>query len=603
MSRRWIDPSLRYGQLRRSQSIAPFGVGSILDLPNESLMPVSVDYWQKQLGVPIYDERLQKRLGVSYFNMVPSQDEFPDGGVPFTRFPKWLFCPVGKCRSLRRIDDWIARYRNRHGRIWDVPRCDICGAKLVPSRFIVACERGHIDDFPWIWWTHRGNSCPDPDLIIRTGVSSSGLTGIRIECRSCEAKNTMAGAFGKDAHSECSGHMPWSGKYEACDSMPRTLQRGASNVYFPQVINPIVIPSYTDSIRRAIRETSEWDVLVRQESLDDSVFEWFVGRISEQISRDVNEVRSAIVRMRSNSVEPMVCSEIDYRYDEYRVFQGHEEDLASHGDLELQLIAGVNYRIHGIKSVTLVHRLREVRALVAFSRLHPLDRHEIPEEDNKAANVYAVPVRGKRQGNWLPGVEVRGEGVFLGFDQGALGGWETNPPVVRRAEILNIRYQEMAEERGFSPRVITPRFILLHTLAHLLIRQLAFECGYGSASLRERIYCNETPNQPYMAGILIYTASGDADGTLGGLVRQGRPDFLSDLVSKAVTSGYWCSSDPLCIESQGQGLGSLNLAACHACALLPETSCEEFNRLLDRALVVGLPEEPEVGFLSSMIHP
>src|SRR5690606_39154081 len=144
--------------------------------------------------------------------------------------------------------------------------------------------------------------------------------------------------------------------------------------------------------------------------------------------------------------------------------------------------------------------------------------------------------------------------------------------------------------------------IFLHTLAHLLIRQLSFECGYGSASLRERIYCNESADQPNMAGILIYTASGDADGTLGGLVRQGKPDFFSALVSKAVASGYWCSSDPLCIESQGQGLGSLNLAACHACALLPETSCEEFNRLLDRGLVVGTPENPSHGYAARLLY-
>ena len=223
----------------------------------------------------------------------------------------------------------------------------------------------------------------------------------------------MAGAFSKDAHSKCSGYMPWLGKHETCDSIPRTLQRGASNVYFPQVVNSIVIPSYTDQIHRAIRETVEWEVLVKHESLEDSLFELLVDKISKEIDRDVREVRSAVERMLSYSVEPMVCSEIDYRYDEYRVFEGHGKKFDSHKDLELQVIAGADYQIHGIEAVTLVHRLREVRTLVAFSRLHPLDRHEVPDEDDEAANVCAVSVRGKKQRNWLPGLEVRGKVFYL----------------------------------------------------------------------------------------------------------------------------------------------------------------------------------------------
>lgn len=597
--RKSINSRLRYGQLRRTQSIAPFGVGSIIDLPNESLMPVSIDFWPNNLGVPIHDERLEKRLGVRYFKMVPSEDECPDDGVPFTRFPKWLFCP--QCRSLRRIDDWTDRYRSIRDDEWDVPRCDRCRAKLVPSRFVIACERGHIDDFPWVEWTHGGTPCSNPDLKIHTGGSHSGLAGITIECKTCDKTTTMFGAFNRDAHSKCSGNMPWLGKRERCDCTPRTLQRGASNVYFPQVINSIVLPSYTDRIYEAVTKTSAWQTFIKAGVDDEALGEVLINLIAGEAELDVSEVRLVVEQALSDIAETKTCSEIEYRYDEYRVFLGEGEKPGPNKDLEIQVIDGSNYEIPGIDTVTLVHRLREVRALVAFSRLHPLDRHAIPDEDDKQTHVCAVSIRGKTHRNWLPGVEVRGEGIFLAFDQKQLRAWEDNPLVVKRAETLNGRYQRMALDRGLLPRPITPRFVFLHTLAHLLIRQLAFDCGYGSASLRERIYCNETPEQPYMAGILIYTASGDADGTLGGLVRQGKPEFLSSLVSKTVTAGYWCSSDPLCIESQGQGMDSLNLAACHACALLPETSCEEFNRLLDRALVLGLPGEPEIGFLSGML--
>ena len=140
--------------------------------------------------------------------------------------------------------------------------------------------------------------------------------------------------------------------------------------------------------------------------------------------------------------------------------------------------------------------------------------------------------------------------------------------------------------------------MLLHTIAHLLIRELSFECGYTVASLRERIYCSTEEDGYVMAGILIYTASGDSEGTLGGLVRQGYPDTLPSIFRKAIRKGQLCSNDPVCISSKGQGRDALNLAACHACVLLPETSCEEYN-VLDRGIVVGTFENEEIGFYSN----
>ncbi len=103
-----------------------------------------------------------------------------------------------------------------------------------------------------------------------------------------------------------------------------------------------------------------------------------------------------------------------------------------------------------------------------------------------------------------------------------------------------------------------------------------------------------------MQGVLIYTASGDSEGTMGGLVRQGEPDRLPDTIERAVRKAQWCSSDPVCIESTGQGTDNANLAACHACVLISETSCEEGNRLLDRATVVGTPDDPGAGFFQRM---
>ena len=204
--------------------------------------------------------------------------------------------------------------------------------------------------------------------------------------------------------------------------------------------------------------------------------------------------------------------------------------------------------------------------------------------------------------NWLPAIVVRGEGIFLEINTDLIQAWMENPLVIERAGELRDNYNRLRVERGQPVRQINAKFLLLHTLAHLLINQLSFECGYGSSSLRERIYCNTEDETHMMNGFLIYTASGDSEGTMGGLVRQGNPGNLERIFIRALRKATWCSYDPICIESSGQGPDSCNLAACHGCTLLPETSCEEGNRLLDRTMVVGFPERPEAGFFGNFIN-
>ncbi len=235
-----------------------------------------------------------------------------------------------------------------------------------------------------------------------------------------------------------------------------------------------------------------------------------------------------------------------------------------------------------------VDRLAETRALVGISRLDG-------ETDRNALSL-------KRK-NWLPANRVYGEGIFLTLDERLIEKWSSKKQVLDRAEKVTARQNQVAASRKRGrPRMLLPKFYLLHTFAHVLIRQLSFECGYGSSSLRERIYCNEGDGSgSSMSGILIYTAAGDCEGTLGGLVRQSEPETFGRLVKDALQSAIWCSADPLCIESKGQGADSLNLAACHACALLPETSCEEGNRLLDRAFLIGTPDNPEMGFFAGLV--
>lgn len=283
-------------------------------------------------------------------------------------------------------------------------------------------------------------------------------------------------------------------------------------------------------------------------------------------------------------------SEDEYRLAEYKVL------IKSSGS-DAQDFHSRNYPITHynpviskyFKSISLVPKLRETRAFVGFSRLEP--------------NEMSITERKKslRTGsdNWLPAIEVYGEGIFFEFNQKAITSWAHNSKVIERISKLNCSYKSSK----FGQRVegnLRPEFVLLHTFAHLLINQLSFDCGYGSSSIRERIYCEKTSNEFGMYGILLYTASGDSEGSLGGLVRQGEPGRIEDTIVSVVKNALWCTSDPICIQSAGQGPESCNLAACHNCALLPETCCECGNRLLDRGMVVGTLTENDIGFFSDI---
>jgi hypothetical protein len=203
------------------------------------------------------------------------------------------------------------------------------------------------------------------------------------------------------------------------------------------------------------------------------------------------------------------------------------------------------------------------------------------------------------KGNWLPAIEVFGEGIFFEFNSAALEKWAKRGDVISRSGILNATYQNSFLAKAV-PGILRPEFIMIHTFAHLLINQLSFECGYGSSSIRERLYCDRCGDTMRMRGVLIYTASGDSEGSLGGLVRQGESGRLEDTVVSAIENARWCSSDPICIQSKGQGPDSCNLSACYNCTLLPETCCEMGNRLLDRGFIVGTLNNAELGFFNDI---
>lgn len=617
--------------LRVSQLIYQYGPGGMVDFPGQTLMTAAPEYWAEQVE-KIHDERLEKMLKVDYFGM-PSGEAGKKEGVSYVRFPEWYFCP--KCRRLKPIQEWVAQYK-RSSRYKDSDpylvrnlQCSDCWQPLVVSRIVTACEYGHIDDFPWIEWAHARSHpareiCANPKLKMMTASSSSeGLEGISVVCE-CGAKASLTGAFDKDTFKEldekwrgkynftCRGRHPWKHTEEKCSAFPKTMQRGSSSIYFPVTVASLVIPPYSSLLTTKIEESSAFSecrsVIVNLRQMPDIQPDMLLvlvqnqmKRSAEKIAIEIGEDTDAVFETlrrkwgQTDGAEEM--SDFLYRSEEYDALNGttHTHDARYDGDFIREGTNIADYRLPYVKSISLVHKVREVIALTGFTRITPQDSYF----EQKGTSNF-VPIK-NRETNWYPAYQVRGEGIFIEFDEEAINSWRAATPEAKhRVALLNENYARSFIGQKHS-RKITEKYLLLHTISHLLIKQLSFECGYGIASLKERIYCSEASDGREMSGIFIYTASGDSEGTLGGLVRQGRHDTFPRIFRKAIEAARICSGDPVCSLSNGQGRDSLNLAACYSCTLIPETSCEDFNAFLDRGVVAGTMKRPEMGFFANQL--
>lgn len=605
--------------IRRSQAVVPFGVGAIFDLPGQSLMSAGLEAWPEKPKCAINDDRLARRLGVAYFRAPPPAPGEGHLGalLPFIRFPLWHFCP--RCRALSKSkwnetapprcdSDLGSRFKPKPGEKKQ-PSCSALPEKkrwrMVPVRFIIACPNGHIDDFPWELWAHRKSAddlsgvrvCHDPKLRLNYG-RFSGLGGLKVACETCKASRTMSGSAGPKSLEGliCSRNRPWLGPHgqdEECGATPRMLQRGATNLYFPKVASAILIPPFSDPLRKMIDQPNYWQVLTGDALSDTTPNRRTVTNIAMLAQVDPDRLFE-VTQEKMRGLEPSgdAVSEEEFRHSEYTALSEASGDDQSEFVTVPQNLDSYEPFIQNILDrVVLVEKLAETRALAGFSRIDPPQYREFETVDRQRLSL--------EDRNWLPAVRVYGEGLFFRFNVTAIEAW-INAGVQERVQSMVDGHLEMCQKLQRLPREFPPRFFLLHTLAHILIRRLSFECGYGSSSLRERLYCWDEPGKE-MSGILIYTAAGDSEGTMGGLVQQGKPGRLEALFRGAIQDARWCSSDPLCIESSGQGIDSLNRAACHACALLPETSCEEGNRYLDRGILIGTPTDTKLGFFADLI--
>ncbi len=581
---------------RRAQTIVPFGVGSIVEFEDEALMMAGLDEWPRRECVVLNDDRLAHRLNVEHFLLPPPKPErgAPAGTaapLPYVRFPRWHFCP--RCRFLRKAKLFDERR----------PRCDnpsesprrrgqpTCGSRqprsrpfMLPLRFVAVCRAGHIEDFPWNAWAHlergeelaRNEGCK-PEQLYFYATMRGGLSGLIVECGACGSKRSMMGVTSPTGLKGfvCSGQRPWLGDdaAEPCKAESRgeggawmlALQRGSSNLYFPDVASSILIPPFSSRIQQILANKTIMEAIesgTENGKIPDTVFISMASR--DKV--DPEELKAAYYQRKEGLAGLGAADETEFRHAEYTALRSERKDTADALTCNPQEMSSYSTFVQEFfAGVTLVEKLTETRAMTGFSRIEP--------------GANCSPGLSVARTNWLPAFRVQGEGIFIELDLDRFAEFEAT------ADLATIKLVQRTIELDRSPLPASPGIILLHTLAHLMVKRMSFEAGYGASSIRERIYSAPAGSQYPMAGMLLFTAAGDADGTLGGLVGLGRAGALERVIVGALEDARWCGSDPICMESKGQGPDSLNLAACHACALLPETSCEFQNRTLDRRSV------------------
>lgn len=563
------------GEVRTSQLITTYGVGSVVPVGDQSFIVAGIDQWSAE--VDIHEPRLERYLGVRGFARPPFSEHGQD--IPVRRFPEMHYCP--ECRRL-----------DRHGFFTsgDGSECNNCQRPLIPSRFVMACEAGHIDDFPYLRWVHNGKWPGDGHrLSLSTTGRTASLRDIVITC-SCGESLSLDGAFGKHALTritKCTGRRPWlSGKdTEDCVRNPRTVQRGASNVWFSVTSSAISIPPWSDAAYKVLDR--QWLTI---KHIPDDVLATVISSMGlpERTGIALEDLVDAVIRRRAG-LAGQVDSLDELKVQEFEALRRGRVEQSRDQDFVCETVEPLHGIVdHWFSQVAKVKRLREVRVLTGFRRL------EGPGAGN--ARELTAPLARDEQ-DWYPAIEVIGEGIFLRLSEDRLGAWERQPAVKKRADEINRRYIAMCAQYGTQPeREISPRLLLTHALAHALINQLSLDCGYPAAALRERLYVARD-----FAAVLLYTATTDSAGSLGGVIAQADPERLEATVREALHGAAWCSSDPVCIETEAAGTDALNMAACHSCLLLPEVSCEEMNLLLDRAALVGTPDDPSIGFFAAVI--
>jgi hypothetical protein len=577
-----------HAQIRRSQAITTWGPGALIDLPRHSGIVGGLETWPKVDALEeIADPRLARKI--SQLTSVPAPRLYappaastapgaPALGVGVWRFPEWMLVQEessgdGTERSRRLI----------HRKSLD-GKGTFEGRQVVPTRFVRACPRGHISDLDWHWFIHGSeDACRRPLWLDERGTGGD-LADLVVRCE-CGKRRRMSEAAELDMKplGACWGARPWlgAGSQEQCGLPNRLLIRTAANAYFPQVMSALSLPEHGTQLEEAVRGL--WDDLQIVENSAELGFLKKKPKVATKLAgRSDEEVLDAIARLKhgDSDEQPVKLVELDALL---AAPAGYGDDVPIDPDFHARRLPEATWRIgtltDPLAAVVQLHRLREVLALIGFTRFDAItpDIYGEYEGDVHPAELALDP-------QWFPAIENRGEGIFIQLDRRAVAAWLSRPRVTERLEALRVGHAKWTERRRVQRMFPGGPYVLLHTLSHLLLQSIAMRCGYPASSIRERIYVDGENGR---FGLLLYTASSDAEGTLGGLVAQA--PHIGFHLAVALRTGGLCSNDPVCAQhSPGEGMDDrwLHGAACHGCALIAETSCEMRNDYLDRALVV-----------------
>ena len=587
--------------------MSPFGVGALCEVDGQSFFIKSTARWPggrnlEEIDLPSLVSRLP---GIRALKT-------PEYFVAADRFPRWHFCP-----SCREMKQWTFHKDKREDEEKDplpTPCCENSKCKnrqLVPMRFIAVCDHGHLDEIDWYGWAHwRANVAETGQCdrkvaklkFLVSGKSGGDFKSMRISC-GCGAGRSLEGIGDRALPQKCRGYFPGEGPTGCTaggtngSASPMWMEpRGSSALHYASVVSALDIArgGTTNDLSTRLMKDSVFSKLVstakrqfQKGLLDIDSIENFYGEDIREFSKpyeaDSEECWLLFIELvTEENEEEDNNNDSETEFDQGDILGKEFPVLASPKGFEgatLKCIAHSpqdDFALDQLfEHVVQVEKLREVRVFRGFQR-----------RDVKKENTLVPPDLGIGGVNWLPAMEVSGEGIFLEFKRSALKAWlADNEDTIRDFTAVQL---ETAERDGLPSRMgfnANPVFVMVHTFAHLLINQLSFDCGYSSTSLRERIYCG--PLSDLYAGLLIYTADSDAEGSMGGLVEMGDPDNIAEVIYRAVSRSEWCSGDPVCREIESQGLGGMNRAACHACSLVAETSCTFSNVLLNRVLVSG----------------
>ncbi len=601
-------PDITIGQ---SKMVSQCAVGAICRAGDECFVVCDTTRWVNKNGqpigkkIPIVRQHLKKQLESNGFENVklitpPVLRSTPDGRtvgdrIPTMRFPSWMVCL--KCKKLH-YKPWNKKLPNgEYIKSVSELKCDNydnkCKGRLEYVPYVLVHEKGYLDDIPWGYLSHRkieqNNRCEYKNLLYfeRNKIS----TRLQIRCGHCKNVEDIDGLKGTGffAWHQKMNKQPWYKKLVELQTPPRALTITDANIHITPLVSALDIPPESDipddNIHCKLQNHENFSEIEKYENENQFLL---LQNVLNGIARDFNcqsiEVQQAYQELQQGwpNLENNNDENID---DEYMRFKEFEvlitpREFAKYARFVTHHITDEwngyienkeNKLCDIIDNLVIVEKLKEIQVFTGFNRYQQND------------NNLISPNLGTAESNeWLPACEFYGEGLFFNLKEEILQKWENQEWIDERAEITEARKQDSNFQ--YLP-IATPRFLLLHTLSHLLIRELEFSCGYPVSSLNEKIFCS-CNDDTQMNGILIYLAVPSKLGSLGGLIDQCKPEMFYRLWHRALEKSKMCSYDPICGEHEGQGVAQLNRAACHGCLLLPEITCESRNSLLDRQFLI-----------------